>query len=220
MRYFVLLAVLFLVAVSARAESVTSAPAIATVRQPVALAVVGVLDSNVVERARRWAEDNLAIPVPMIAGPDAAGLSSFNDVSTKAASLLSSDRLGMVVLWMPDSDIANHGAYFPAERVAVVNMKAMMDAPDEETAARRVERQVIRGICLVMGLEPNPNPQSAMYGYSSREELDLIGRNLDPPWLLKLQEKALESGIPVNYDNPFSMVFPPMPSEPENLPQE
>jgi len=188
------------------------APAVA--RDPVAIINVGNADPSVVERARLWAEENLAIPVPQLDGFSSEGLSTFNDVSAKAAALITSNRLGVVVLWMHDTDVDSHGAFFPEEKVVVVNMKAMMNAPDAETAARRVERQVIRGICFTMGLELNPNPQSAMFGYTAREELDLIGRNLDPPWLLRVQEKALEYGIPVNPDSPQCLIFPPTAEEP------
>jgi len=47
-----------------------------------------------------------------------------------------------------------------------------------------------------------------MFGYSAREELDLIGRNLDPPWLMRLQEKAVEYGVPLNPDNPQCLICP------------
>ena len=57
-----------------------------------------------------------------------------------------------------------------------------------------------------MGLEPSPNPLSAMTHYSTLEELDQIGRNLDPPWLIKLQEKAVEWGIEIDTEGPYYML--------------
>lgn len=188
------------------------------VREPVGLVVAGDIDAAIVERARSWAEENLAIPVPLRENMAAEGFSTFDEVAEKASSLVASNQLGVVVLWMHGTALENHGAFFPDKKVVIVNMKAMLDAPDTETAARRVERQVIRGICFNMGLELNPNPQSAMFGYTSREELDLIGRNLDPPWLLRVQEKALEYGIPINTDSPQCMIFPP--AAEENVNQE
>jgi len=114
----------------------------------------------------------------------------------------------VVVLWMPSSDIMNHGAHFPAQRVVVANMKPMIsgDDVDDEKMGRRVERQAIRGVCILMGLEPSPVPQSAMFAYSSRDELDQIGRNLDPPWQIRLQRRAEQLGIRVDPENPQNMI--------------
>jgi hypothetical protein len=113
------------------------------------------------------------------------------------------------VLWRNSGDETSHGAFYPEQRVAVVNLNALMtEGTDQEVVERRIERQVIRGICLNMGLEPNPNPHSAMFNYSTMDELDAIGRNLDPPWLMRLQEKAMASGIPVDRNNPFNLVAP------------
>jgi predicted Zn-dependent protease len=81
----------------------------------------------------------------------------------------------------------------------------MAEQAEDETYARRLERQVIRGICLLMGLDYSPNPESAMTWYSSLEELDQIGRNLDPPWLIRLQERARELGIPLDPESPYNM---------------
>ncbi len=176
---------------------------------PVALVVFGDVDPSLIERARVWAEANLAIPVPLLAADADAAYDTFDEASAAAAAIMEQNRLGLVVLWKPASDVMNHGAFFPDARISIANMNAMI-TPDtkNEVIARRIERQVIRGIALVMGLEPNPNPHSAMFAYTTLEQLDAIGRNLDPPWLIRLQEKALAAGLPLDPDNSFNLVNP------------
>lgn len=176
---------------------------------PVGVMIVGEANDALVARATAWAEENLAIAVPVLATDPDIKLATFNEVAEHVGAQREDDRLGVVVLWRPSSDIMNHGAFFPEQRVAVVNLQAMFSGEaDQETKERRVERQVIRGICFCMGLEPNPNPQSAMFNYGTMEELDAIGRNLDPPWLMRLQEKAVASGIPINETSSFNLVIP------------
>jgi hypothetical protein len=180
-----------------------------TAKLPVALMVLGDQQEELVARVKDWAEENLAIPVPVLPAQPEKELASFVEVADYGNTLLEADRLGLVVLWRGSGDETSHGAFYPEQRVAIVNLNALMtEGTDQEVVERRIERQVIRGICLNMGLEPNPNPHSAMFNYSTMEELDAIGRNLDPPWLMRLQEKAMASGIPVDRNNPFNLVAP------------
>ncbi len=173
---------------------------------PVSLAVAGDLDAALVERVRMWAAVQLALPVPLDSPLSLDGApTSLDEVARAAAARLSPESLGVVVLFAGEQPVAHHGIYNPELRVAVVNVRLMAEGADEETFARRLERQVIRGICSLMGLELSPNPESAMAAYSSMEELDQIARNLDPPWLIRLQERALELGIPLDPDSPYNM---------------
>lgn len=188
----------------------------ATNKLPVALIMIGESNDSLVERVTSWAEENLAIPVPVLPAQPETMIDSFEAVAEFGKGLLEPNRVGLVVLWRPSStNETSHGAYYPDHKVAMVNLAAMYtEGTEQETIERRVERQVIRGICLAMGLEPNPNPQSAMFQYASMEELDAIGRNLDPPWLMRLQEKAMDVGIPVNAESPFNLAVPiPEPTE-------
>ncbi|MCS6771187.1 MAG: hypothetical protein NZ740_04095 [Kiritimatiellae bacterium] len=175
--------------------------------QPASVMAAGDVDPALVERARRWAEENLAIPVPYAGSLDISSpTASLHEVAELAARKLPEDAVGAVVLYRGEPDSTNHGIYRPDLRVVVVNVRELLkDNPDEERIGRRLERQVIRGICSLMGMEYSPNPESAMTYYSTLEELDEIGRNLDPPWLLELQEKARDMGIPLDPDNPYNM---------------
>lgn len=174
--------------------------------EPAGILVAGDVDPALVERARTWAEENLAIPVPHLGTLELENsAASLHEVAEAAATRVSPDSVGAVVLYLGNPDSTHHGIYRPDLKVVVVNVREMLKDGDEERYGRRMERQVIRGICSLMGMEYSPNPESAMTYYSTLEELDKIGRNLDPPWLMKLQEKAREMGMPLDPKSPFNM---------------
>lgn len=174
-------------------------------RKPVALVKAGPVSDAIMNRIQQWGESQLAIPVPVAEPLETSG-ESFEVVAEDAAKNLKPEDLGYVVLLHSEKPLANHGVYNPELRIVIVNVNLMEEGADEETFGRRMERQVIRGIGTLMGLELSPNPESAMSAYSSIEELDRIGRNLDPPWLLRLQERAKELGIPLDPENPFNLL--------------
>lgn len=213
--FFIMMSLMALSCVRAETEVVTevlaepvaeATPVSGPVWLPPAILAVGDVDDQLVLRAQQWAVKNLAIEVSLMDPIPSAQLATLDEAAQLAASLLESNRVGIVVLWRPNSDARNHGAFYPDLRVAVANLNPMFTPDtDAEKIERRVERQVIRGVCLLFGLEPSPNPYSAMFNYSNLEELDAIGRNLDPPWLKRLQEKAVERGIPVDADSEYNM---------------
>jgi hypothetical protein len=197
MRNYLLLGLL-LVAGSVRAEE---APA----RNPATLAKVGDLDPALVDRLKRWVESELALPLPLeeSLSVDSAKL---EDAAAVAAERLVPEDIGMVVLDARADASEPNGIYRPDARVVVINVTDMREGADDEKLARRLERQVIRGVGVLMGLTWSPNPDSAMASYSTLDELDQIGRNLDPPWLLKLQERARELGLTLDPDNPNNLI--------------
>jgi len=153
---------------------------------------------------KKWAESELAIPVPLSESL-AVESGRLEDVVSVAAERLDADSLGMVVLHGNASADEPHGIYRPEARVVVINVTDMREGADEEKLARRLERQVIRGIGVLTGLGWSPNPDSAMAEYRTLEELDRLARNLDPPWLVKFQERARALGLPLDPDNPMNL---------------
>lgn len=184
-------------------EQTTSEPAApAATWLPPAIIAFGDVDEQLVVRAQQWTEANLAMPVPLLPAQPSLQLGTFDEVAQAAAAMLETNRVGLVVIWRPNSEINNHGAHYPDLRVSIANLNPMFTPDTEaETIERRVERQAIRGVCLLFGLEPSPNPYSAMFGYENLEQLDQIGRNLDPPWLNRIQERARARGIPLDEES-------------------
>lgn len=172
---------------------------------PVVLAKAGELDQALMDRLKQWVESELALPLP-IAESLTVESPSLDAVATEAAKRLSPEDVGMVVLNNLADASEPNGIYRPEERVVVINVTDMREGADDEQLARRLERQVIRGVCVLLGLSWSPNPLSAMAAYTSLDELDQMGRNLDPPWLIKLQEAARAQGLPLDPDNPNNLL--------------
>ncbi len=169
----------------------------------IALVAVGPVDDAIVQRVHSWAENNLVILVPLWdAHPET--FATLDEAGTWAASQLKPEDRGVVVLDWPSENLPTHGILKKADRVFVANVRAMKtEGVDDETFGRRMERQVIRGIGLLVGLDLAQNPQSAMAPYETLEQLDQIGRNLDPPWASKFQKRVDELGIPANTNSPY-----------------
>lgn len=179
-----------------------------TVHSPAVLVKAGNMDEALLMRLRDWAQEQLALSVPLAESLELGSVSDLNDVVEQAASRVGADGLGAVVLFVSTNDVPHHGVYRPEQRVVVINVNAMRAGAgaDDEVLARRLERQVIRGICTLLGLDQSPNPQSAYSPYETLEQLDQIGRNLDPPWQKKMQERARELGLAIDADNPYFML--------------
>lgn len=175
---------------------------------PVALVAFGDVDDGLMASAQEWASHNLALPVPLLPTEYRFQVDTFEDVLAAAEKMIEDNRLGLVVIWRPATGaLQNHGAVFPEKRIAIANLNPMLTTDTDPLIIQgRVERQAIRGICMVMGLEPSPNPMSAMFNYSNLAELDAIGRNLDLPWLLRLQERMVENGIELTPDSPYNLM--------------
>ena len=166
----------------------------------------GAVDGALAAHLAAWARTNLALPVEAKA-PVAAAVKNIDQTSEVALRPRADREVLQVVLFQTEENSIAHGVLRPEQGVALVNVGAMRaDSPSAEKLQARMERQVIRAICMLMGLESSPNPFSAMTTYRSMEELDAIGRNLDPPWLVKLQHAAEAKGLAVDHDNPFCMI--------------
>jgi hypothetical protein len=181
------------------------APVARKVHNPVALVKAGDLDDALLKRLRDWAQNEMALSVPLAESLDVSA-ATLDQVADEAAKRVGESDLGYVVLFVSTNPVPHHGVYRPDQKVVVVNVNLMREGADDEKFARRLERQVIRGIGVLLGLEWSPNPTSAMASYTTLEELDQIGRNLDPPWQLKMQQRARELGLQVDPDNAYYML--------------
>lgn len=186
-----------LVGLTSRAESVS---------RTLVVTSIGPVSTQWVAHVTGWARTNLALPV-MVGAPLAEQVKTIEAAIALGAQKRPQHQVGLVILIDPQEPSPAHGVLRPEHGVAIINVRAMQaDGATAATVQARLERQVIRGICMLLGLESSPNPFSAMASYSSLAELDSIGRNLDPPWLVRLQKAALEKGLEPDRENPFYML--------------
>lgn len=155
----------------------------------------GALDPAIRERVVSFVEQNTTIPMHAL-DPRPAMDGSLAGIGRAMLDDKLPDDLFVVVLARPQEDITSHGVLFPSKGFAVVNTKSLQpENNDSETYARRLEKQTIRSVAMLFGLEPCPNPHCALYNYRNDQQLDAIGRNLCPPCFRKLQNNAEQQGI-------------------------
>lgn len=159
----------------------------------IALVNAGAVDTNTLERLRRFAQAELDVPVRSASIPKYE-LSALHEGSTNIVKVKTAADVCMIGLVSPDKVIPKHMVVLPDAHIAVVNVKAMA-ADDPEKFARRLERQVMRSAAFLMGLPPSPDPYDVTRHYRSMEDLDAMGRNFCAPWKQSWQRAAATNGL-------------------------
>ena len=178
------------------AAPAAEAPA-ATAEKGVALIKLGAVDDALVERIRAFVASNLRVPVRLLAAQEVAS-ASLEEAAKQAAALLGPDDAFVVALAGFGPEVTTHGVSLPDIRAAAVNVTALQPSDnDAETLGRRVERQVMQSIGMQVGMGPCPNPQCAMWVYTTEEELDAKGRNYCPPCQDRAEQGLTAQGFKV-----------------------
>lgn len=177
-------------------------PEARAIPNPVVLLKAGDVDDALVQRCQQWAEQNTALSV---ARGEALTVEQPDFETVAAAVEVKPEDTGLIVLFRHAQEGQPQGVYKPENRLVLINVRAV-ESDDAEQFARRVERQVLRGIAMLLGQEFSPDPQSVMFPYQSVEELDLIGRNFDPPSLRDLQRAAVLRGLAVDPASDMNML--------------
>lgn len=182
-----------------------AAPAQPPAGKSIALVAVGPVDSALMNRVVMFVKENTALNIRVLPAMDVKG-DTLDAVAAEAGKAMGANDAALVVLADPVADIKPHGANFPEQRIAVVNVKSLKPASgDAETLGRRVEREVMQSIGMQLGMPACPNPQCAMWSYSTDEELDAKGRNYCPPCMGVLQNAAKEKGVGADLNSGLSV---------------
>lgn len=199
-----LLSAVLLISMCAFAED-EAAPAQSPAGKSIALVAVGPIDSALVDRVVEFVRLNTALNIRVLPAMDVTG-DTLDAIAAEAAKAMVPNDAALIVLADPAADIKPHGVSLPDIRVAVVNVKSLKPAHgDAETFARRIEREVMQGIGMQLGMPACPNPQCAMWSYSTDEELDAKGRNYCPPCMEILQNAAKAKGVGMDMNNPLAV---------------
>lgn len=201
MNRLILLTALALAAANGRAgtdPAPTNAPAAS-----VALIAIGEVPEGLAEHARSWAQQNLALRVEKLPAERTAS-ATLDDIARQALKASGDKHAHVVAVAQPPEGVNSHGMRTADRRAAVVNLRPMRaDKPDERTLERRVERQVLRAVSLMLDLTTCVNPQCALAQYTDLAYLDTIGRNLCPPCLQKCQKAAEKDHLHPDRESPF-----------------
>jgi hypothetical protein len=198
----VLLGAVLLISTCAFAVDET-APAPMPAGKFIALVAVGPVDAALMDRVVAFAKENTALNIHVLPAMESAA-DSLDAIAVEAIKGMGPDDAVLVVLADPVADVKPHGITLPDRRVSVVNVKSLKPSSgDAEIFARRVEREVMQSIGMQLGMPACPNPQCAMWSYSTDEELDAKGRNYCPPCLGAMQKGAKEKGIGMDMNSPL-----------------
>lgn len=169
----------------------------------IALVTAGAVDGALVARVKGFAETNLQVPVRLLAAQEATA-ETLDQEGQVLAKQMGPDDVCLVALVAPAAEAKAHGVMLPEQRVAVVNMTVLKPAGDDaETYGRRVEKEVMQGVGMLLGMPQCPNPQCAMSPYSTGEELDAKGRNFCPPCLDAFAKSAASKGLVIKPSAPI-----------------
>ncbi len=170
-------------------------PASPAARQPavVLAAADALLDAELLERVRDFAQRELRVPVRTLDTPGLAELPDFQALE-QAVQPVRADGDVIFILLTAVPGETQHLAVFPEDELAAVNVPPLR-TDDREIFARRVERQVMRAAAFAVGLPPTPDPFCVTRNYRSLEDLDRMGRNFSPPWQGRFAEEAARRGL-------------------------
>ncbi len=201
MRSFLVTLIILVLAVTLPASGVRAAEEAATDLNHLKLGVLGSASSELLDRVHAFAEAHTGIPIQRIDPiPDAEK----DDLHDWFEVLDVGQGSFTVYLYAGDTKYEPHILHSPSGRYAIVNLRALY-TEDQEVYLRRVEKLFMRSIGLLLEVPLVPNPHSAMWTYQTLEDLDIMGRNFDPPSLLRLQQNAKDRGIAIGVDSPFSL---------------
>jgi hypothetical protein len=194
-------------AVTAMSATSCRTPAPAATRpvsaKSVAVVGVGAVDPALVSRVQTFVEENSALQTRLLPARELAGR-TLDDEGAAVGKLVGDGVFCVVAIVEPVEDIKPHGVLLPDRSVAVVNGRSLRPADgDAEKYGRRLERETMQAIGMLLKLDPCPNPQCALWPYTTDEELDTKGRNYCPPCLEKVQKAARERGLQLIESSPF-----------------
>jgi hypothetical protein len=162
------------------------------------------VDPELVRHCAAWADENSALKVSVGTPVQLTGTNLESVARDAVARKLHEGASGLIIFYWPEDGWTPHGVGLMDHPVVAINVRAMKEGdPAPEIFTQRCERQGLRAIGRILGLETSPNPQSVMAPYGNLAELDMIGRNFDPPWLIKLQEKARDAGVTFSTNRTF-----------------
>ena len=170
----------------------------------IAFVRVGPVDSVLMDRVVTFARENTALNIRLLPAMEAVD-QALVAIAAEASRAMGPEDAALVILAEPSMDIPAHRAFLPDKRVIVVNVKSLKPSNgDAETLGRRVEREVMQGIGMLMGIPACPNPQCVMFQSKTDEELDAKGRNYCPPCLGIVQNAAKEKGVGMDANSPLA----------------
>lgn len=148
----------------------------------VGLINIGGFDEPLFGRIADHVARHLRTTPKVLAPQDAAGSATIESETSALSPLVTGEVVCVVGVAVLPESTKMLGAIDPVAKTAMVNASGMRPAAyDEEAYGRRLEKEVIRCIGRLMGMEDCLNPFCALHTVANKRQLDQKGRNYCPP---------------------------------------
>ncbi len=174
----------------------------------IALLKLGSVDSEVFERVKSYVEEQYLVKVRLC--------DSIKDIPVKpeeleklvVSQIKPTDICLLAVASLPKTD--KQGILYKKDRCGLINVAALVPTIEvegipgglKEVFERRVEKESLRGIAIMVGVPACPSLRCALYNAKGGKELDLKSRNPCPPCLEKIRNKLSENGLEIREKKP------------------
>jgi predicted Zn-dependent protease len=139
------------------------------------------------------------VPFRPVSGKIELGDSPTNMAATIGRNL-SEEHAGALVLISVAEKVRFNMGIFREEKVALLNVRSLLPTKLRAEKARdayekRIMKESVRAIGLLIGLEPTRFPRCAMFPWQTEKELDRKGLNLCPPRHLAARRILIDMGF-------------------------
>ncbi|MDI6773897.1 MAG: hypothetical protein QME60_00660 [Verrucomicrobiota bacterium] len=171
-----------------------------------AFTTMGKVDKALLDRVVRHVGAVMWCPTRVLAGQKKpANLSEA--AAKELAGLIGQDNICLLALAnLPDKKDSRN-AVFASHGVAMLNVASLKPSATTgkdaaESYARRVEKESVRLVAMLLGVDPCPMPLCALRLTKDEEGLDAKGRNACPPCQGKIEKTLRGKGVKLTIDPP------------------
>lgn len=151
----------------------------------ITLVPTGNIDEGLVSEVKSWCEKFLDVPISVADALENSCDSMDSELDRLHRVFPETGGLVIGLTAFPE-EVRAHGAMRPQWGIAIVNVSALgRDRPEDSLLSWRVQKETMRAIGLLLGLETCPNPHCALHPYTNMQQLDRLGLNYCPPCMMK-----------------------------------
>jgi hypothetical protein len=168
---------------------------------------VGPFATQNVERIVKFVEESLHVPVYIRTAQDKVAFSENGEPVSLLPLAAPEQVICLLVLDGTAADTKSARTVFKPAKVAVVNAARLKPAAEGQTDSteqwmRRLEKESLAAIGLLLGLDKCANPFCALFDHESDFELDAKARSLCPPCSGKALEVLTRKGATLKFEQP------------------
>ena len=186
------------------AEGKTDTDAVVSSGNHIAIVAVGNIDQAEMDRVLENVKTRLTPSVQVLPPRKLVGGVSMGEEAAALKELKGEGVLGVVGIVEMGGEVEAHGTYFPDLLVGVVNYVALgADQPSSEVLSSRLQKETLRAVGLIAGMQPCPLFLCAMYHNKTLSQLDKKGHGPCPPCFDTIFKPLADERGMVHAEHPF-----------------